>query len=301
MGGGRSSSSQTTTTTLPANQQRNIDQLLNGALQYYNSGGREFFPGDLIADLNQNQVGGHDQLLGFAGGQGQDLINSAIGANSLFLDPNNIFNPSQMPGFQGTVDDLTRNYTTNLLENILPAVRGGATAAGQFGGSASGIGQALSVDRSQQALGDSLSNLYLGAYGQGLDSFNQAINRVPGLFQLGLAPGQVQSGVGDVQQNQAQREIQGEVARHEFEQNEPIFLLQLLRELTGQAGTFGGSTQTNSSQKTKGSPITQALGGALSLASMWNPASSLFGGLAPAATGGATGSGIFGGFGGIGT
>lgn len=297
MGGGRTSSSSTTTTSLPANQQRNVDQLLNGALQYYNSGGREFFPGDLIADFNANQVGGQNQLLSYAGGQGQDLINSAFDANSLFLDPNNIFNPSQIPGFQGTVDDLTRNYTTNLLENILPAVRGGATASGQFGGSASGIGQALSVDRSQQALGDSLSNLYLGAYGQGLDSFNQAINRVPGLFQLGAAPGQIQSGVGDIQQNQAQREIQGEVARHEFEQNEPIFLLQLLRELTGQAGTFGGSTQTNSSQKTSSSPVTQALGGALSLASIWNPASSLFAGMSPATTGGLFGNP----FGGVGT
>lgn len=279
MGGGETRSRQTTTTTLPAGQQRNVDQLLSGALDYFQSGGRQFYDGDLVANFNPNQVSGQQNLLDFSGGVGRDLVSNAIAANNTFLDPNVIFNPDQLPGFSGVVDDFTRGYTDNLLEQVLPSIRAGATASGQFGGSASGIGEALAVDRTGQSLADGLSQLYLGAYGQGLDSFNQAQNRIPSLFQLGLQPGQIQNAVGGQQQQQAQDEISADAARFEFEQNEPIFLLNLLRDLTGSYGQYGGTQQTNASQETASSPVNQVLGGALSLASLWNPATSLFGGM----------------------
>lgn len=281
MSGGETRSKQTTTMSLPANQQRNVDELMSGALDYYRGGGRAFYPGDLIAGFDPAQKVGQSMLLDYAGGAGQDLVDQAISANSLFLNPDNIFNPGNIPGFQGAVDDLTRGYTTNLLENVLPSVRAGGTSSGQFGGSASGIGQALAVDRSNQALGDALSQMYLGAYGQGLGMFNNAISRAPALFGLGTLPGQIYSDVGATRQGQEQREIQADAARHEFEQNEPIFLLNLLRDLTGQYGQYGGTQTTDTRQKTDSSPINQALGGALSLASLWNPAASLFSGLAP--------------------
>lgn len=283
MGGGTTRNKQTTTQTLPQNQQRNVDQLLSGALDYFNTGGRQFYDGDLVADQNFNQVAGQNNLVNYATGAGSDLIGRAISANDTFLDPNAIFNPDQMPGFSGVVDDFTRGYTDNLLEQVLPSVRAGATASGQFGGSASGIGEALAVDRSNQSLADGLSQLYLGAYGQGLDSFNQAQNRIPGLFGLGAQPGQIQTAVGDQQQQQAQNEIQADASRFEFEQNEPVFLLNLLRELTGGAGQYGGTTTTNATQSVDSSPVNQVLGGALGLASLWNPTASLFGGLSGAA------------------
>lgn len=279
MGGGSTTNTQVTEQALPENQQQNVDALLRGALQYFKSGGRTFYPGDLIADFTPEQLAGQQSMLDFAGGGGQDLVNQAIAGNAFFMDPNNIFNPQNVPGFKGSEEALTRGYTQNLTENILPYVRGGATSTGQFGGSPSGIGQALAVERSNKGLSDSLANLYLGAYGQGLDTFNQSLNRAPGLFGLGLAPGQVQAGVGDVRQGQQQREIEADVARHEFQQNEPMLLLQLLQQLTGGAGQYGGTTTSTATEKTKSSPINQVLGGALSLASLWNPTASLFAGL----------------------
>ncbi len=282
MGGGRTSQSQTQTTSLPQGQQQNVDALLSGALDYFNSGGRNFFPGDINADFNPNQIQGQNNLVNFAGGLGTDLSTEAINSNRFFMDPNNIFQPNNIPGFQGSVDDLTRGFTQNLTENILPSVRGGATASGQFGGSASGIGEALSVERSNAGLSDSLSNLYLGAYGQGLDSFNQALNRAPSLFGLGAAPGHLQAGVGDIQQNQAQREIDADRARHDFEQNEPINMLQLLQQLTGQQGQFGGTTTGEVSQS-GGGGAGNILGGLLSL-------TSLFGGGLGSSSGGGGGS-----------
>lgn len=292
MGGDSSQKSkQTTTTELPANQQGNIDQLLSGALDYYNSGGRNFFAGDTVADFDPLQTQGQNQLVNYANGAGQDLINRATSANDVFLDPNNIFNPSQIPGFQGNVDALTRGFTQNLTENILPSVRGGGTASGQFGGSATGIGEALSVERSNAGLSDSLSDLYLGSYGLGLDSFNQAQNRVPGLFNLGAAPGQITTGVGDARQNQEQAEIGGERERFEFGQNEQMILLDFLKNITGGAGQFGGTTTTEGKTTGgSGSPINQGLGGLMSLASLWGG-----GGVGGGLTQGAgTGGGMFG-------
>lgn len=293
MGGGSTKTKSTTTQTMPVNQQRNVDTLLQGALDYFNSGGRNFYEGDLIADFNPNQIAGQGQMINYAQGAGQDFVNAALRGNQFFMDPKNIFNPDNIPGFKGNVDALTRGYTQNLTENILPHVRAGGTNVGQFGGSAMGIGEALGIARSNKGLTDSLSNLYLGAYGQGLDSFNQAQNRAPSMFALGAAPGQLVNQVGGQQQEQEQREIQADVARHEFDENEQMLLLTLLRDLTGQMGTYGGTTTQKSKQATSQSPISTALGGALSLASLWNPTASLFSGLkSGGSAAGAAASGI---------
>ncbi len=288
MGGGTTRSRQTTTTTLPANQQRNVDALLGGALDYFNTGGRSFFPGDIVADFDPLQSVGQNLLVNYAGGPGGDLVNRAVAANNVFLDPANIFNPSNIPGFSGMEEAITRSLTQNLTENILPRIGAEGTMSGQFGGSATGIGEGLAAGRTSDAIGDALAPLYLGAYAQGLNSFNQAQNRIPSLFGLGLQPGQITSAVGAERQNQAQNEIQGDVARFEFEQNEPVFMLELLRQLTGQAGTFGGTTTTNSKQSVDSSPVNQAIGGALALSSLWNPMTSIFGNMGrvtPAAAG----------------
>ena len=289
MSGDDARQTQTTTTSLPSNQQNNVNVLLNDALRFYNQGGREFFPGDPVADFTANQIAGQQGIVDFAGGLGSQLVGDTIAANNTFLDPNVALNPANMPGFSGVVDNFVQNQTQNLTENILPYIRSGATASGQFGGTAQGIGEALATERTADSISGGLENLYLGAYGQGLNSFNQAINRAPMLFGLGLAPGQAISGVGAQQQGQNQREIQGDVARFEFEQNEPIFMLELLRQLTGQAGTYGGTTTSETVQEAGSSPINQALGGALSLASLWNPLTSVFAGLPGAAAGGAVG------------
>jgi len=266
---GSSKSKSRTETILPANQQLNIDTLLQGALDFFNTGGRTFFPGDTVADFDPLQTQGQNQLINFAGGVGGDLTNEAIAGNRFFLNPENIFKPENIPGFQQVTDDITRGFTQNLTENILPNIRSGGTATGQFGGSASGIGEALSVERSNAGLADSLGALNLGAFQAGLDTFNQAQNRTPALFALGARPGQITAGVGDARQNQAQAEIGGEIARHNFEQNEPLFNLAALQSATGTAGQFGGAQETRS--EVTSSPLNQGIGALLTGASIFGP------------------------------
>lgn len=283
MSGGKQTSTTTQTQTMPRNQQRAVDLMLQGATQNYMGGGRTFFPGDIIADFDPLQTAGQNQIVNFAGGVGTDLINQAIDANSIFLDPSNLFNPGQIPGFQGVSDAITRQMTQNLTENILPSIRQGAIGSGQFGGSAQGIGEGLAVGRTNDSLGDALSQLNLGAYQMGLNAMQNAIGRAPALMAAGALPGQMIADVGATRQNQAQREIGGQMARHEFEQNEPIFQLQLLRDLAGSFGQYGGTTTSRSEQEVEQSVLNKALGAALLATTMFNPA--LFGAPAAAATG----------------
>lgn len=285
--------SQTTRTILPANQQRNIDLLMNEARNYYNSGGRQFYQGDMVADFNPYQTAGQQYMLDYAGGVGQDLVNNAMAGNNYFLDPNNIMSPENMPGFQGTVDAVQRTFTDNLLRNILPSVRGGGTSSGQYGGSASGIGQALATSEATKNIADSIAPMYMDAYGRGLDMFNQAQNRAPSLFALGAAPGTIMGQVGDATQAQQQREIDADVMKWNFAQNEPIQLLSLLQSLTGSAGQYGGTTQSNSTTSTSGggNPLGQALGIGMMLMGMPGPGASMLAGGSGAGKGGATGEG----------
>ena len=287
MGSGRSSQQQTTQNLLPVNQQNNVDVLMRQALDYYNSGGREYYQGDTVADYNPLQSGGQDAMLGYASGAGGDFINQAMAGNSFFMDPNNIFNLDNIPGYRDAQGATTDLFTRNLTENILPSVRGGGTSSGQYGGSATGIGEALSVGRSSEGLSNALAGMDLAAYGQGLNSFNQAQNRAPGLFQLGAQPATIMANIGDAQQGQEQREIDANVARHMFEQNEPGVLLAMLQQLTGSAGQYGGTQESTTTMNPASNPLGQALG--LGLMGM-----SAFGGggmpVGGAGKGGATGS-----------
>ena len=130
-GKAQSDSTQTTTTQLPGSQQTNIDALMKGAMDYYNTGGRTFYPDDLIANFDPLQTQGQNQIVNYATGAGQNFANEAMAGNRFAMDPNQILNPDAIPGFSGSVDALTRGYTKNLTENILPSIRGGATGSGQ--------------------------------------------------------------------------------------------------------------------------------------------------------------------------
>ena len=288
MGKNKTESTQTTTQALPQNQQTNVDTLMQGALDYFNTGGREFFPGDVVADFDPLQTQGQNNIVNFAGGMGTDLAGKAINANNALLDPAKMLDPSQNPYFTNVIDDLLQRNTQNLTENVLPSVRSGGTSSGQFGGSATGIGEALATDRFHQGNIQQQNTMGLDQQRLGMQGMLQAIMNSPQMFNLGMAPGQAIAGVGEARQNQAQNEIKGDVARHDFEQNEPIQMLELLKMLTGGMGEYGGTSTTNTSQTAESSPINTALGAGLTMASMMNPLMSMFapGGMGSTGVGG---------------
>ncbi len=168
---------------------------------------------------------------------------------------------------------MATDANNNLQRNILPGIRTGSVAAGSYGGSRQGIAEGLAASETARGVGDTLARMDMDAYSQGLGMYNAAASRAPTTYGLGLAPSQTQQGIGEQYRSDAQRGIDANMARWNFEQLAPLLNLQNFQGLTGTAGQYGGTTsgQTNSNVG-GGNSMLPWLGTALTLAS------SLYGG-----------------------
>lgn len=254
----------TQTTTLPGNQQANVDLLQQGAGNWFNTGGPRFYGGNTVAQPNANVTGGQNAQLQAAQGVG-GLLNTSMQGEQFWMDPRNIFNPSNIPGFEQAMKSVTQDTTRNLTENVLPGLRSGSVASGMYGGSRQGIGEGLAVGRTSDAITRQLADMQMGAFDRGLNMYNAAQNRLPQTLNNQLMPGQVQQQIGAQQQAQEQQNINADRERWEFEQMAPLFALQQLQQLTGTAGQYGGTVRTQNVQRTGFNPM-QAVGGVASLA-----------------------------------
>lgn len=272
--GGRSKETQTgsTVTSLPGNQQGNVDLLMQGARDFYLSGGPKFYGGQLYADPTSQQIAGRENAAGYALGAGQNFVNNYQQGENFWLNPQNIYNPANIPGFQQAQDSVVQTTTRNLMENILPNLNAGSVMNRNLGGSRPGISTGLAVGRTNDALASTLANMQMGIYDRGMNMYNAAAARAPSTYGLGLMPADTLSRVGGEYQNDQQKRIDEAVQRFNFEQLAPLLNLQALQGLTGTAGQYGGrvdSTQTK--EVSGGNPFGQILGTALMLGSLMVP------------------------------
>lgn len=272
--GGRTSQTNTSsqTTSMPEEQQTNVNMLLAGARDLFASGGPKYFQGPTVAGPNATQQQGRQGMLDYSGGTGLDFIRGLQNGEQTFLNPNNIFNPSNIPGYAQARQGVMTDATNNLQRNILPAIRSGAVAEGAYGGSRQGIAEGLAAGETARGVGDTLARMDMDAYGKGLDMYNSAAGRAPTTYGLGLMPSQTQQQVGSMYQNDQQRQIDADMQRWNFEQMAPLLNLLNFRDLTGTMGQYGGTVEGTQTQTTSGgSGLMQGLGTALSLASMFIP------------------------------
>jgi len=267
-----SQSKTTSETRLPANQQANVNLLQSGLGSWYQTGGPQFYSGNTVAGPTANTLAGRESALAAAGNLG-GLLDTATAGEQFWMNPANIFNPSNIPGFQAAQDSVIQNTTRNLTENILPQLRSGSVASGTYGGTRQGIGEGLAVGRTSDALAGQLGNLQMQAFDRGLNMYNAAQNRLPQTIAAGFVPSTVQQQVGAAEQADEQARINANRERWEFEQMAPLFALQQLAALTGTAGQYGGTVVNK--QKTPFNPM-QAVGGLASLAGAagslgWSP------------------------------
>lgn len=271
MGGrAKQQSSSTTTTELPANQQQNVDTLQQAAGDIFKSGGPTYYPGQTYASANPTELAGRTAATNYAGGAGQGLVNQYQRGEATFLDPNNIFNPSNIPGFQAAQAGVTDQVNQNLKRNLLPAISGNSGNNNMLGGSRQAIAEGLAVGDSNAALGRTLADMNMNAYNSGLSMYNSAANRAPTSYGLGLAPANTLGQVGGAERADTQTAIDASVNRYNFDQLRPLLNAQTLQSLTGTAGQYGGTTQTNTTQQLAGggNALTQGIGGLLTLLPM---------------------------------
>lgn len=281
---------QTQTSLLPENQQGNVDLMMSEAAKLYGTGGPGVYQGPTVAGPTSQELQARQMATGYGTGAGQGFANQLLQGEQFWLNPQNVFNPQNIPGFQAATQGVTQDVTRNLTENILPGIRGTSIGGGTLGSSRQGISEGLAVGRTNDALAHTLGDMNMTAYGQGLGMYSSAAARAPQSYGVGLMPSETLNTVGAAFRGDQQQQMDANKNKFDMEQLRPFLNLQFLKDITGSSGEYGGSVESDTTQKQSGGGlggIGKALGVGLSLLSIMYP------GLAPVAAA-AGGSSILG-------
>ena len=225
------------------------------AAKLFNQGGPQYYQGQTYADRTPMEMTGRGMQADIAAGL-QGTSGNLLNATNSALNATDVANN---PYVGGMADMITGRLNRNLTENLMPAANMGAMAAGQLGGGRHGVMQGQAMGRTQEALGDSLAQLYGDAYSQGLDAQTKALGLAPTAMQGALMPGQSMQQLGLQDREFAQLGINDEIARWNASQLQPQENLDAY--LARVSGSPWNTTSTMSGGG--GSPLTGALGGAM--------------------------------------
>lgn len=262
MGGKSQEPTQTTTHNLSTEQQQILDFAMPGIKKFAASVPQRY-QGDTVAQFTDPQTAGQNMALGAAGSQNQ-LASQGANANNFLLS--DIWNPSTNPNLQNAVDAAVRPITENYQQVVQPGIRDTYQAAGQqFGGSRRNIAEGNAANSYMRNVGDTASQLVQNQYANNLDAYVKGLGLLPQTQAAQTAGAVTTSGVGDVQQNMNQQNINAKVAGYNYDQLAPFLQSQELISLL--SGIPGGSNTTvgNTSQP---SQAQSALGGAAAGASL---------------------------------
>ena len=175
---------------------------------------------------------------------------------------------------RGMVGDIKQS----LMSDVLPEISDRYRRGGAFGGSKENLAVGRAVEGATRQMQRGLTDLYGGAYGQGLQAMGTGLGALPGLVQTGRAPVEMMSQVGGAQRGMTQDLIDAAMRKHQFQQMEPYERLQ--RYSGTVQGQNWGSEQLG--PKKKGSGLAGAAGGAMmgaKVGSMFGPVGTVAGGL----------------------
>lgn len=279
-GGGSSGGGGTSTTTTVQElspEQKKILGLTTPVFEsYFNQNGgvnAQPYGGQTLATTSPLQTLGQTMALGTAQGPVQGAVDATLKGTN-FLTSGDVLNPGTNPGLQGTLDAATRQLTDNFQQSILPSIRDDAVLAGGYGGSGQGIAEGLAAQGLQQQVGDTTAQLLAQNYQSGLDAMSKGLAFAPSNISAAFTPATAVSGVGDVQQQQQQAQINDLINRY---YTQSFYPLQLAEEIAGVAmGMPGGSASTSARYGSTGSGSTlnnvlSGIGGGASIAASLLP------------------------------
>ena len=220
------------------------------------------FPGSQIAGFTPEQVAAQQLALGVIP-QATGLAQSAAGASN-FLTSGNVLFPQTNPALAAAAEGAVRPLFQQLTESVLPNLRSGAVAAGQFGGSRQGIAEGLAVGRTAQTAGDITSQMFNQGFQAGLQALVRGLALTPQTISAQLLPAQIAEAVGTQKRGLEQARLSEEASRFNLQQVLPF--LQA-RDIIGLAtGLPGGTatTQVTGASPTLPSPLATGIGGAAS-------------------------------------
>lgn len=296
MGGQPNETTQTTTQQLSPEQRRLIEPTIPIFEEYLRNPPR--LPGySQISPWNPAQLAGQQALLGQVLPQQQVAGNAADALNFSLTGARDVNNN---PYLKSAIDAATRPIAQNLMENVLPGIRGTAVATGNLGGSRQGIAEGLAAGRTAQAIGDTSSQMASQGYLAGLDAMGRGLALTPQTLQAMLIPGQTVGMVGNLQYGMEQALLSERAYRDMYEQMAPFLAAQQVAGIG--SGLPGGTTVSTMTQPGGQQNVLGSLIGGASLISglFGNPFASMGAGmmgggsLSPAAL-----AAVFGGSGGL--
>ncbi len=252
------SKSQTQTTEPWEGQKYPLELGMREAVKLYQSYRPEFYEGQATAQFTQPQLASQQYLQDYAQSvqplisQGQQMAGFLSGGGAMDIANN--------PYVTGVGDVMTGQISDRLMRDVLPSIRSQYRPGQAFGGSRENLAVGRAVEGATQQMGDALTQLYGGAYGQGLQATGQAQQNLPMMTQLGAYPAQLLEDVGAQQRAYEQALIDQDMAHYQFDMEQPYDRLNRLMSVAG-GGTYGGSSTVPGAASST-NPFAAALGGA---------------------------------------
>ena len=266
MGGSSTPTTTQTAKTVISPEQQKIMDLAFPMAQQYAATPIQQYAGTGIAPFSGNELQAQQNAVSAANGPVSSLAGQAAGAQSQMLDPNFQLNVADNPYVQGAADAVVSKTTDNLMRNILPQVRSGATqAGGMYSGASS-----REANLEGQAIGDTgtgisraLADMYLSNYNSGRGSLQNAISTNPNVMGQQIVAPEILAGVGGQERAMQQAIRDEEIRKFYATQGAPLQQASDLMSLL--KGMPGAETQVQSTGAVpQGNPFTGTLGGAAS-------------------------------------
>lgn len=255
-GGGKTQT--TTTDTSPWKEQQPYLKDVFAQAQANSQTPKTMYAGDMIANKTANDAAAEQGLAQYAGtlanqtGNNLNALNWALGDGNLDVGNNQYV--------QGQMAANTNRLYQDFNDKTVPALRSNFTQAGQIGGSRQGIAEGLAAQGVARSAADSNAQIQGTAYQNALNTYSSALAQAPNLMQAGLLSPNALAAAGASQRGFTQADIEEQIARHNFQQQEADARLAQYASLVG--GNFGGTT-TSTAPKQGGGMFGGIAGGML--------------------------------------
>lgn len=266
----------TTSTSTSQPNSKYLDEVLQQAQNLYKSAGPTYYPNKTVAGTPDVTETARNYMQSFASSQAAPMVDQAQDAWKKLVG-GDYLDVANNPYVQGAIKSSTSGVTEQLLEQALPAIRGGAQLAGQYGGSRQALAEANAIGEAADSATKAASNISLGAYNSGLSALLSGLGQTGAIQGYGQNVYNMLTQIGTSQQAQSQAEIDAAIKQWEYEQNLPYNKLLEYSNLASQA--LGTTTQTATTypETSAGLQIASTIATALpSLASLFNVIRGIF-------------------------
>ncbi len=192
-------------------------------------------PGQLDAIENikrfYGQGGAYEQALG----QGRSTL------EQMLMAPETA--PTSAP-VQAMIQAGQQGLSTQLAEEIMPQIRSGASAAGQYGSTRQGVAEGVAIGKTQQAQADLATEVMGQAYQEGLKQRTIGMGMLPQMLQMEAQPAQAMASIEDMLRGEQQSEADVDYWNRVNAQWAPI---ERWANLLLPAAGLGGRRQTTTS------------------------------------------------------